>query len=243
MNQPQRVCTLAAAGLFLLSAAFLFADQATHGAEIRIRRAAGPIKVDGDLSDPGWTDAVKITTWYETNPGDNVEPKVKNLGYLTYDDKYLYAAFDFTDPDPSKIRAPFGDRDNVPSYTDYGGIILDTRNDGKTGILLLANPRGMKRFINTYSVLRILRTLEGNTVDQDALALWTIIRVRWPLLADHLERDAEMVNAIKTGDRVTDFPDSVKSLAVTPTVRKFFQESPIELTPAVVWSCCGRQAG
>jgi len=144
VNQPQRVCTLAAAGLFLLSAAFLFADQATHGAEIRIRRAAGPIKVDGDLSDPGWTDAVKITTWYETNPGDNVEPKVKNLGYLTYDDKYLYAAFDFTDPDPSKIRAPFGDRDNVPSYTDYGGIILDTRNDGKTGILLLANPRGIQ---------------------------------------------------------------------------------------------------
>ena len=122
----------------------LLADQATHGSEIHIQRATGPIKVDGDLSDPGWKDATKITTWYETNPGDNVEPKVGNVGYLTYDDKYLYAGFEFSDPNPSKIRAPYGDRDNVASYTDYGGIILDTRNDGKTGILLLANPRGIQ---------------------------------------------------------------------------------------------------
>ncbi|HEV2063325.1 MAG TPA: DUF5916 domain-containing protein, partial [Thermoanaerobaculia bacterium] len=53
-------------------------------------------------------------------------------------------AFEFFDPQPGKIRAPYGDRDNVPGYTDYGGVILDTRNDGKTGLLLLANPRGIQ---------------------------------------------------------------------------------------------------
>ena len=89
-----------------LSAAALSAEQATHGPEIHIRRASGPIKVDADLSDPGWKDAVKIETWYETNPGDNLEPKVKSVGYLAYDDKFLYAAFEFFDPEPSKIRAP-----------------------------------------------------------------------------------------------------------------------------------------
>ena len=36
------------------------------------------------------------------------------------------------------------DRDEVPSYTDYGGIILDTRNDGKTAAMFLANPRGIQ---------------------------------------------------------------------------------------------------
>src|SRR5215813_5050314 len=134
------VC-LALAGPPLLRAA---SPSTTQGAEIRIRRAAGPITIDADLSDPGWQGAVKIETWYETNPGDNVEPKVKSVGYLTYDDKALYAAFEFFDPDPSKIRAPYGDRDVVPSYTDYGGIILDTRNDQRTGLLLLANPRGIQ---------------------------------------------------------------------------------------------------
>ena len=119
-------------------------EPPSTGPEIRIRRAAGPITIDGDLSDPGWQGATKIETWYETNPGDNVPPKVRNVGYLAYDDRFFYAAFEFFDPDPSRIRAPYGDRDNVPSYTDYGGIILDTHNDGRTAWLLLANPRGIQ---------------------------------------------------------------------------------------------------
>ena len=112
--------------------------------DIRIARTAGPIVVDGDLSDAGWKGATKIDTWYETNPGDNVAPRVKTVAYLAYDDKFFYAAFEFFDPDPSRIRAPYGDRDDVPSYTDYGGVILDTRNDHRTGLLLLANPRGIQ---------------------------------------------------------------------------------------------------
>lgn len=111
---------------------------------IAIHQASGPITIDGDLSDEGWKDAAKVETWFETNPRDNVPPTVRNVGHLTYDDRSLYAAFEFDDPDPSQIRAPFGDRDNVPSYTDYGGVILDTRDDGKTGILFLANPRGIQ---------------------------------------------------------------------------------------------------
>ncbi|HSP93595.1 MAG TPA: DUF5916 domain-containing protein [Thermoanaerobaculia bacterium] len=136
------------AGVLVLALSILPA-AARHAAgeepsEIRISRAAGPIVVDGDLSDPGWKSATKIDTFFETNPGDNIPPRVKSVSYLAYDDKFLYAAFEFFDPDPSKIRAPYGDRDDVPSYTDYGGIILDTRNDHRTGLLLLANPRGIQ---------------------------------------------------------------------------------------------------
>jgi hypothetical protein len=120
------------------------AEQATKGPPIEIRRADSPITIDADLSDPAWRTAVRVEEWFETNPGDNVPAKVKNVAYLAYDDKFLYAAFDFQDPDPGKIRAPYADRDNVPGGTDYGGIILDTRNDGKTGILFLANPRGIQ---------------------------------------------------------------------------------------------------
>ncbi|UOZ09359.1 P-loop NTPase fold protein [Amycolatopsis sp. WQ 127309] len=53
--------------------------------------------------------------------------------------------------------------------------------------LLHSNPRNIKRFLNTYNVLRSVRTLEQNTVPSDVLALWTILRVRWPSIADHLE--------------------------------------------------------
>ncbi|MEE8524365.1 MAG: DUF5916 domain-containing protein [Thermoanaerobaculia bacterium] len=109
-----------------------------------IARAPASIVVDGDLSEPGWQQAAAVTTWYETNPGDNLEPKVGNVAYLAYDEDFFYAAFEFHDPDPGKIRAPLADRDNVPSSTDYGGVILDTRNDGKTAQMFLANPRGVQ---------------------------------------------------------------------------------------------------
>ena len=126
------------------SAAFSDPQESLHGDPVTIRKITGAIAVDGDLSDEGWKSAAKVETWYETNPGDNVTPKVKSVAWLGYDDTFFYAAFEFSDPNPGLIRAPFGDRDNVPGYTDYGGVILDTRNDGRTGLLLLANARGIQ---------------------------------------------------------------------------------------------------
>ena len=120
------------------------AQEIAAPAELSIHRMQGAIVVDGDLSDEGWRDAQKVETWYETNPGDNVTPPVKNVGYMAYDDKFFYAALELQDPKPRAIRAPFGDRDNVPPYTDYAGVILDTRNTGKTAILFLANARGIQ---------------------------------------------------------------------------------------------------
>ena len=120
------------------------ARPAPAGDQVTISRLKGKIVIDGDLNDDGWKSVTPITRWYETNPGDNIEPKVRNVGYLAYDDRYLYAAFEFDDPDPASIRAPYGDRDNVAYYTDYGGVILDTRHDGRTGILMVANAHNIQ---------------------------------------------------------------------------------------------------
>jgi hypothetical protein len=100
--------------------------------------------VDGDLSDAGWQGVAPVSVWYETRVGDNVEPHVRSVGYLAYDDKYLYAAFEFEDPDPRRIRAPLGDHDALSGTTDYGGIIVDSRNDGKTAQMFLANASGLR---------------------------------------------------------------------------------------------------
>ncbi|WP_309111383.1 hypothetical protein [Saccharothrix sp.] len=111
--------------------------------------------------------------------------------------------------------------------------------------MLLANPRSMKRFVNAYSVLRILRTLEGATVPLDALAMWTAIRIRWPLLADHLQHDPDLIEKIKADEKATrsttcrNFPETGPPAAV----RKFLQSAPVDLTPAVIRSCCGGQVG
>jgi len=114
------------------------------GPPITIQRAPGPIVLDGDLGDAGWKGIAPVTQWFETKVGDNVEPQVVNVGYLAYDDHYLYAGFKFDDPHPERIRAPLGDHDQLSEATDYGGIIVDSRNDARTAVLFLANPRGLE---------------------------------------------------------------------------------------------------
>jgi hypothetical protein len=142
MRHRRVVVWVLAAVLAPLTAA---AQPALSGEPIHITRATGRITIDGDLSDEGWQRATRIDKWYETRPGDNVEPKVKNVGYLTYDDRFLYAAFEFEDPDPSAIRAPFAERDNIGNgFNDYGGILLDARSTGTTGDLFVVTPRNIQ---------------------------------------------------------------------------------------------------
>ena len=111
---------------------------------IPIHRVTTAIVIDGDLSDAGWHEAPGIETWFETNVSDSLPSKLHNVAYLAYDQQFFYAGFVFEDPEPARVRAPLGDRDDVPGFTDYGGVILDTRNDGKTAQMFLANARGIQ---------------------------------------------------------------------------------------------------
>ncbi len=119
-------------------------NDSPEKAPIEIRRVDADITIDGRIDESAWDLAAPITSWWETRPGDNVEPKAQNVARLLYDANSLYAAFEFQDPDPSKIRAPYGDRDNVPQSTDYGGLIIDANNDGKTAQMFLANASGIQ---------------------------------------------------------------------------------------------------
>jgi hypothetical protein len=115
-----------------------------HAADppLQITRAAGAITIDGDLADPGWKNALKFDQWFETNPGDNVEPKWKTLGWITYDDKFFYAAVQSFD-DPKQLRAQLGDHDGINGNgDDFAGVLIDSRNDGKTALELFANAAG-----------------------------------------------------------------------------------------------------
>jgi hypothetical protein len=77
--------------------------------------------------------------------------------------------------------------------------------------LLERNPRAMKRLINAYGLARDVELIEsGAHVSTDTgaikqLALWTILRLRWPLLAHHLEHhpaDIEKVGGSAGLERV-----------------------------------------
>src|SRR5262245_33958517 len=110
--------------IFLLAAcssAPAHAAAPTPGPPLSIRKATGSIKVDGALDDQGWQGADSVTVWFETRVGDNVEPQVRNVGYLPNAAAYLYAAFYFEVPSPQAIRAPRADQDAIPPPLDSPG--------------------------------------------------------------------------------------------------------------------------
>src|SRR5258708_27134529 len=95
------------------SSAAAGAQSSRVGETFQMTRATSEIRIDGDLSDEAWRSATKIETWYDIQPGDSAPPPVQSVGYLTYDDRFFYAAFEFDDPNPGGIRAPLGDHDNI----------------------------------------------------------------------------------------------------------------------------------
>ncbi len=82
--------------------------------------------------------------FYEISPGDNTPPKVKTTAWITYDDAFLYVAIKCDDPRPQEIRAQHVERDHVYNDQDFAGIMLDARNDGRTGIEFFVNPYGIQ---------------------------------------------------------------------------------------------------
>ncbi|MEJ2722518.1 MAG: DUF5916 domain-containing protein [bacterium] len=81
--------------------------------ELEIFRAAGPIDVDGDISDPG----------------------------VAFDDRNLYVAWVCYD-DPADVRASFCERDEIFS-DDYVILCLDTYGESSHAYEIAANPYGI----------------------------------------------------------------------------------------------------
>jgi hypothetical protein len=118
-------------------------DSAPHP-PVQVRPAAGEIRLDGEVADPGWQGAAVIDEFWDTRPGDNTPPKVKTTAWVTYDDRHLYIAVRCEDPEPRRIRAPFVERDDVVGTDDNVAIFLDTRNDRLSAVELRVSPRGQQ---------------------------------------------------------------------------------------------------
>src|SRR5687767_6317515 len=109
-----------------------------------VTRRAAEITLDGAVDDAGWAQATRIDTFYETAFGDDRAPHVTTVAWVTYDDEALWFAVRCDDPDPSRIRAPYVDRDLVIGNQDNVALFLDTRNDGRSAQEFRVNPRGIQ---------------------------------------------------------------------------------------------------
>jgi hypothetical protein len=83
--------------------------------------------------------------------------------------------------------------------------------------LLESNPRSMKRLVNAYGLNHARAFLEGRNVSVEALARWTIIELRWPLLAEHFAHNWPEISRGALAPR--DFSDSIRTLLSNAEVR------------------------
>jgi hypothetical protein len=109
--------------------------------ELTIRRATGPIKIDGFLEDEGWRGAAKADNFAEHNPGDQTKPEVDTEVLITYDDEYLYVAWICYD-DPSEVRSQLCERDQIFSG-DYVILCIDPYGEATLAYEIAANPYGI----------------------------------------------------------------------------------------------------
>lgn len=136
----------------LLSAAFLLNQPAAAAAaddwtpefrpELHIQKAAGDIKIDGLLDDPGWIRAGRARNFVEHNPGDQTRPPVETVALITYDENNLYVAMICYD-DPATIRASYCERDRI-FQDDYIVLALDTYDNAVWAYELSVNPYGIQ---------------------------------------------------------------------------------------------------
>lgn len=74
----------------------------------------------------------------------------------------------------------------------------------------------MKRLVNAYGMHQATHFLEGRRVSPEALARWTIIELRWRLLADYLSQQPESIKNLADKDT----PDGA---ALPKQLRKLFR--------------------
>ncbi len=92
---------------------------------IHLQKTHQPPVIDGVIEDGEWIEAAVIDTFYQTSPGDNTDPSERTVGFLLYDDEYIYVATKCFMEDPEKIRLFHCIRDKI-YYTDRIFLYIDT---------------------------------------------------------------------------------------------------------------------
>jgi hypothetical protein len=102
--------------------------------------------------------------------------------------------------------------------------------------LLESNPRSMKRFVNAYGLMQPTHLLEGRRVPSQALAQWTIIELRWPLLAEHLSMNPDCIEDLRNGEVANgrEVPKSLKPLFNDKEVKAVIAVGGAQLTEEVL---------
>ena len=111
---------------------------------LRPQRASQPPIIDGVLDDDVWRNQPLETGDFLTyNPLHGEKIKQQTQVWMTYDESFIYFAFQCDDPERSGIKTSITRRDNIWS-DDWVGFSLDALGTGQLSYHFMANPSGVQ---------------------------------------------------------------------------------------------------
>jgi len=93
--------------------------------------------------------------------------------------------------------------------------------------LLEPNPRSMKRLVNAVGLHQAKHFIEGRNVSLEALVRWTIIELRWPLLAEILAARPQLISQLLVDETTPDesVPEHLRQLFGDAELRRVIAAS------------------
>lgn len=99
--------------------------------------------------------------------------------------------------------------------------------------LLEPNPRSIKRLVNNYGIYRAIIILSDPSVidtveKRKKFALWNIVAMRWPMIAEYMEDDRNQISAIVEGSANNIVQEEIKELITMREVQNVFKGKKID---------------
>lgn len=137
---------------------------------LRVARAAGGVRIDGQLTDAAWAVADSIANLTQLEPEQGGVPTGRTVVRVLASADALIIGIRADYPDPGLITAFARQRDASLDNEDHIRIVLDTYLDGRSGYVFMVNPNGSR-----YDALV---TQQGESQNSDWDALWEAATAR-----------------------------------------------------------------
>lgn len=180
---------------------------------------------------PGVAEEIKEKLWYallclQTKGGEEVsEPEIPTIQTVNDREEFIREVNKKSFSENHAIRLEI-----LRSLADKQTLEQTEHFLKPYSIYLDLNPRSMKRLLNSYTVNKASSLISHIDISAHQLALWTIVATRWPVLADFMLENPDLLEKAASGDNT--FPDPVKALWNRSEVQRVLkgvgQSSPLE---------------
>ena len=137
-------CLLSGLCLLLALSAYTQAPELSEKYQLRIRKSAEPMRLDGTMDEPAWQNAQVAKDFFQNFPFDTAFSVLKSEVRITFDQNFLYIGAVLYQNQADYITTSLK-RDFVSGVSDVFSINIDPFNDKLNGFHFAVTPFNVQR--------------------------------------------------------------------------------------------------